>query len=481
MLMPQNGMSKKEILETLQEYKKDDLDWKLGKITSYVYYPGDDAMGLINEAYTMYLTESALDPTSTPSILKIENEIIGMISSLVNGDENTVGNFTSGGTESVMMAVLAARNRARALRLEIKEPEIVIPFTAHACFHKAAHYLGVKVVSIPVKDSSFKADADAMREAITENTIMLVGSAPGWAHGVVDPIREIGRIALERGLLFHVDACVGGIHLPYMRKLGMTVPEFDFSVPGVTSMSVDIHKYGYAAKNASVILYKNKELRRYQMFACSNWPGYTIVNATAGSSRTCGPLAAAWAVLNYFGDDGYMKIVKEVMAATKLLIDGINAIEGLEVLGDPDMCLFSFRSTSDKLNVYRIADELKRVGGWHAQPQFARQNSESNLQMGMTSMNVPLAEAMLNDLRGIAERLLKEEKTPNTANLALAMKNIKLKADEETVNMLLNMAGVSNEKVPDSIEEVNTILESLPIDFTEYMLTSYINNILKPA
>jgi len=320
-----------------------------------------------------------------------------------------------------------------------------------------------------------------MKSAITKNTILLVGSAPSWAHGVVDPIPEIGEVALDNDLLFHVDACVGGIHLPYMKKLGMAVPEFDFSVPGVTSISVDIHKYGYAAKNASVILYKNKSLRRYQIFACSDWPGYTIVNATAGSSRTCGPLAAAWAALNHFGDDGYMRIVKEVMAATRLLVDGIKSIDGLEVLGSPDMCLFAFRTTSEKLNVYRIADELKLRGGWHVQPQFARRNSTSNLQIGMTSMNVPLANALLNDLRDVVSDLLKEKKPSNSAGLALAMKDIKLNADEDTVNMLLDMAGVSADTLPDRIEEVNTILESLPVDLTEFILVSYINNILKPS
>jgi glutamate/tyrosine decarboxylase-like PLP-dependent enzyme len=481
MLIPAQGRSRQEILETLKSYKQNDLDWESGKITSYVYYPGQSAMDLISKAYTMYLTESALDPTSTPSILRIENEIIGMISNLVGGDENTVGNFTSGGTESVMMAVLSARNRARALHPEIIAPEIVIPFTAHACFHKAAHYLGVNVVTVPVLDGSFRADVDAMRDAITDNTILVAGSAPGWAHGVVDPIREIGQIALDKELLFHVDACVGGIHLPYMRKLGMAVPEFDFSVPGVTSMSVDIHKYGYAAKNASVILYKNKALRRHQIFACSGWPGYTIVNPTAGSSRTCGSLAAAWAALNYFGDAGYMKIVEEVMAATRLLVDGINGTQGLEVLGSPDMCLFAFRCTTDKLNAYQIADELKARGGWHVQPQFARRNSPSNLQVGMTSMNAPLAAAMLKDLQDVVRDLLKKDTPSQAAGLAMAMKNIELKADEQTVDMLLQMAGVTADAVPDRIEEVNTILEALPVDLTEFILTSYINNILKPA
>ncbi|MFC1474667.1 pyridoxal phosphate-dependent decarboxylase family protein [bacterium] len=390
MIVPEKGSTKDEILKTLASYKENDLDWRAGRAMGYVYHPGDTAMDVINEAYTMYLTESCLDPTTCPSVLRMENEIVGMVSALLQGDENTVGNFTSGGTESVMMAVLAARNRARELQPEIHEPEIILPFTAHACFYKAAHYLSVKPVTIPVNDDTFKADIDAMKKAITPNTILLVGSAPGYAHGVVDPIEDIAKLAQENNILCHVDACVGGIHLPYMRKLGMETKKFDFAVPGVTSMSVDLHKFGYAAKNASLILYRDKSLRRHQIFACSGWPGYTIVNPVAGSSRTGGPLAGAWAILNYLGDEGYMKIVKEVMDATKLLIDGIKEIEEIEINGSPDMCLFSFHSTTDKLNVYKLADELKIRGGWHLQPQFARENSKSNLHCLMTLLSVRL-------------------------------------------------------------------------------------------
>lgn len=477
MNIPEKGLSKEQVLHTLRDYKQNDLDWKTGRVTSYVYDPGESVLDLINQAYTMYLTESALDPTTCPSILRLENEIVSMVAGLVGGDADTAGNFTSGGTESVMLAVLAARNRARALRPEITNPEMVIPFTAHACFHKAAHYLGVRAVTVPVHGRTFKADPQAMRNAITPNTILMAASAPGWAHGVVDPIEDIAAVARDLGLLFHVDACVGGIHLPFMRKLGMPVPAFDFSVSGVTSMSVDIHKYGYAAKNASVVLYRNKDIRRHQIFACSAWPGYTIVNATAGSSRTCGPLAAAWAVLNHLGCDGYMKIVSEVMSAARLIIDGINAMPGLEVMGEPDMCLLAFRSTHEKLNVYRIADLLAERGGWHVQPQFARGNSSSNLQMGLTGINAPQARAFLDELRNVVDELLHEDKPPALNNLAMAMKNIQLKADEQTVDMLLQMAGISNDAAPGPMAEVNTILESLPVDLAEYILISYFNNI----
>ena len=221
-----------------------------------------------------------------------------MAAAHVSGDESVVGNFTSGGTESILMAVKTARDYCRPKKPGITEPEMLMPATAHAAFHKAAKYFDVKPVLVPVDGNTFKADVAAIRQAITENTILMVGSAPSYAHGVVDPIEELAALAREHDLLFHTDACVGGFMLPYLNQLGETIPKFGFDVPGVTSLSMDLHKYGYTPKNASVVLYRDKSIRRKQIFACANWPGYTVVNGAAQSSKTGGPLAAAWAVLN---------------------------------------------------------------------------------------------------------------------------------------------------------------------------------------
>jgi len=477
MKIPAKGLKRKEILDTLKGYKNRDLDWRSGKVMGYIYYPGDEAADVMAEAYRMYLTENGLDPTAYPSVLRLENEVVGMIADLLRGGPETVGNFTSGGTESIMMAVLSARNRARALRPEIKEPEMVLPHTAHAAFYKAAHYLNVKPVTVPVRDETFVADVEATRAAITDNTILLVGSAPSYAHGVIDPISELGALALERNLLFHVDACVGGIHLSYMRKLGMKVPDFDFTVPGVTSISVDLHKYGYSAKNASLILYRSRDVRRYQIFACSRWPGYTVVNPTASSSKTGGPIAAAWAILHFLGDEGYMKIVREVTDATKLLIDGIAGIEGLKINGAPDMCMFSFISTDERINVYRLADEMKLRGGWYLQPQFARGNSKSNLHISMNYITVPKAKELLKDLKDTVESMRNEKNPPPAADLSSLVKNLNSNMDEKTLMSLLEFAGVTVDSVPGRMEDVNKILEALPYDLSEFILTVYLNNI----
>ena len=234
MKIPQKGIPKEELLAKLETYRADDVDWRSGRTWAYVYDPGKEAEDVIKRAYMMYLTENALDPTAFPSALRLENELVAMARSHLHGDEAVVGNFTSGGTESIMLAVKTARDYARARHPQITAPEIVLPLTAHAAFQKAAHYLGLTPVLVPVDPTSFKADVAATRRALTPNTILLVGSAVSYAHGVVDPIRELGQLALEHDLLLHVDACMGGFLLPYFQRLGAAVPDFDFQVPGVT-------------------------------------------------------------------------------------------------------------------------------------------------------------------------------------------------------------------------------------------------------
>ena len=478
MEIPEKGMAREDIMNILQDYKKEDLDWHSGKVMGYVYDAGEKAMEVIKEAYTLYLSENALDPTTYPSLLRIENELVRMIATLLRGDESVVGNFTSGGTESLILAVKTARDMMRVKRPEIKEPEMVLPITAHSSFYKAAHYLCVKPVIVPVLDGSFKTDMAAMRDAVTDNTILLVGSAPGYAHGVVDPIPEIAQLALEHDLPCHVDGCVGGIHLSYMRKMGYPVPEFDFTVPGVTSISADLHKYGYAAKGASVVVYRNQDIRRHQMFACSRWTGYTVINPAVTSSKTGGPMAGAWAVLKYLGDEGYQKIVKEVMDATRLSIEGIEKIDGIRVLGKPDMCMFSFASTSENLNVYRLADRMK-AKGWFLQPQFARNNSPSNLHVSFNRLSVPRAEEFLTILEQTVAEVMAEEVDDKTSELRAEIEKLSINFDEESFFKLAEMAGITGLELPEKMETINQLLEALPYDVSEFMLVEFLNNLMK--
>jgi len=480
MKIPTRGRSKDEIFATLRSYKGDDLDWRSGRVFGYIYDPGKKVHDVINDAYTMYLPENALDPLSFPSLLRLENEVVAMTADLLGGNDQTVGNFTSGGTESLILAVKTARDYCRAVKPQIQQPELVLPITAHASLFKACHYLGVKPVVTKVHDDTFQADVDAMRAAITDNTILLVGSAPGYAHGVVDPIADIAALAKEKDLLCHVDACVGGIHLSYMRRLGYEVPDFNLATAGVTSLSVDLHKYGYAAKGASIILYANKELRRHQIWACSRWTGYTVINAAVTSSKTGGPMAAAWAVLNYLGDEGYLEIVREVMAATEKLIDGIGRIDGLRVLGKPDMCMFAVAATDERVNVYRLADEMKKKG-WYLQPQFARENSPSNLHISLNRSTVPQAEALLEALAATVKEMQQQPADPKIHQLQAELEKLSLNFDEQTFFKLAEMAGVTGTEPPESMATVNMLLEALPYDVSEFMLTEYLNNMMVPG
>ena len=275
---------------------------------------------------------------------------------------------------------------------------MILPATAHAAFHKAAHYLGVKAVSVSVDPKNFRADVEKVKSAITERTIMIVGSAPSYAHGVVDPIVELAALAQERDLWMHTDACMGGFLLPYFRRLGEPVPDFDFSVPGVSSISVDLHKYAYTPKGASLILYRDKDLRKHQIFACSQWIGYTIVNNAVQSSKSGGPMAAAWAVLNYIGDEGYLEIARKKLAAVKKIVAGIERIDGLRVLGRPDMSLISF--TSDEVNIFHIVDEMNRRG-WYIQPALSFDNSPAHIHLSINANNVGWEDELLRNLANV--------------------------------------------------------------------------------
>src|ERR1051325_8881508 len=400
MNIPEKGLSKEEILGTLQAFKSRDIDWKAGKVWCYVYNPGEDPAEVTREAYLSFLSENGLDPSVFPSLLKLETDVVRAVINLLRGSSNAVGHLTTGGTESIMLAVKTARDKARTENPEITKPEMVLPKTAHAAFHKAAHYLSVKPIVVDIDPRTFKVRVEDIHAAITPNTILLVASAPSYSQGVIDPIAEIGQLAQEKNLLFHVDACVGGLHLSFMRKLGYDLPDFDFTIPGVTSISTDLHKYGYAAKGCSVIMYRTKELRKYQIFACTDTTGYTLINPTMLSSKSGGPMAGAWAILNFLGEEGYKKIVKDVQEATKKLVDGVNAIEDLQVLGEPVMCMFSFKS--DTINVYQLADEMSKRG-WYIQGQFSTPLTPRNLHISVNHGTVHNVEALLNDLQECVE------------------------------------------------------------------------------
>jgi len=474
MILPKKGVDKSDISKTLTEFQKGDLDWRSGKVFGYVFDPGKEAMEVGKEAYMQFLSENALDFSSFPSLFKFEKEVVEMALNHLNGGEEAVGNFTSGGTESILLAVKAARDYSRVHKPDIKEPEMILPITAHAAFHKAAKYLNIKVVPITV-DDTFRADVAALKKAITKNTILVVGSAPSYAHGVIDPITDMAAIAQENGLLFHTDGCVGAFMLPFYKKLGEPVPDFDFSVPGVTSISMDLHKFAYTPKGASLVLYRSGDIRKHQIFACSQWTGYTIINNAVMSSRTGGPMAAAYAVLNFLGEDGYMNIARQKIVATKGLLEGVRKHKDLKIMAEPDFCMFSF--TSETISIFHLIDEMNSIG-WYIQPALTFEHSPHNIHLSINFSNVEWVDEFIVDLYKSIENI--RDVTYGEIGKALKKEFADKDPDSLTdkdIQDLLGMAGATGDDFPDAMADISEMLDALPPKLRERLMVEYTNGI----
>lgn len=391
-IFPEKGLNEEDLLKEVEKAGEDDINWRKGEVWSLVYHASDSHKRTIEKAHSMYFSANALSPMAFPSLQKFETEVVSMTIDLFNGNRRCVGSMTSGGTESIMLAVKTYRDWAREKFPNIKEPEMVLPETAHPAHLKGAKYFDVKSVRVPVDENTFRADVGAIKDAITENTIMLVGSACEYPRGMVDPITEIAAIAKEKRLGMHVDSCLGGFMLPFVKKLGYKIPDFDFSVPGVTSISADVHKYGYGGKGASVIMFRKESLWGKSFYVFPNWSGGIYISTTMRGTRPGGPMAAAWASLKLLGTEGYLKLAKIVMDASKKLMKGIKEIPELQILGEPDMSVFSF--ASDDIDVYQLGDIMDKKG-WH----LDRIQYPAALHMMVNPHHAEVVEPFLNDLR----------------------------------------------------------------------------------
>ena len=405
--LPEIGISAPELLTKMQEIKSKDASWEEGRIFGYVFHPGEETASVAGEAYRLFGSENVLNSSLFKSLKIFENEIVRIVAGLLHSGPEAAGTFTTGGTESIFLAIKTARDKARAERPEIKVPVIVLPESAHPAFQKAAHYLNIKIILTPVREDK-RADPGAMLRSVTSETILLVASAPCYPHGVIDPIPEIAWIALDRNIPFHVDACMGGMLLPFVEILGYPVPGYDFRVQGVTSISADLHKYGYSPKGASVILYRDRALRRHQFFACTDWPGGLYGSTAFSGSRSGGQVAAAWATIMNLGREGYLRMARNVMETSRKIQSGINNIEGLRVISNPDLGLVAF--TSDVLDIFEIGDALSDQKWFLDRIQFP-----NALHLTIADQHTEHADDFLSALRQ-AVAMAKEKKTSSASS-----------------------------------------------------------------
>jgi sphinganine-1-phosphate aldolase len=357
--IPETGRSREEILGEMEALHTHEQGiWKNGFVSGAVYHGDQEHIEFLNKVYAINSQSNPLHADVWPSATKFEAEIVAMTVNMLGGaSQDIYGTVSSGGTESIMLAMKTYRDQARQEK-GITRPEMIVPITAHAAFDKASQYFNIKTVHIPV-DENFRADANAARKAITRNTVVIVGSAPSFPHGAIDPIKELSELAREHGIGFHTDACLGGFVLPWAEKLGYPVPSFDFRLPGVTSMSADTHKYGYAAKGTSVVLYRGKDLLHYQYYTATDWPGGLYFSPTFAGSRPGALSAACWAAMTTIGADGYLAATKKILETAETIKRGVRKIPELRILGDS---LFVVAFTSDSLDIYKVLDAMAHKG-----------------------------------------------------------------------------------------------------------------------
>lgn len=388
--LPKSGTPHDELIAAMREGKADDADWRGGKTWSLIYPAGEDVDAVLHEANNLYLYENALNPFKFPSLDRMEKEVVAMTARLLNAPADASGSMTSGGTESILQAVRVARDRAKAER-GVTQPSIVIPYSAHPAFAKGAKYFELEVKHIPLAEDK-RADVAKADALIDDQAALVVGSAPNYPHGVVDDIPALAKLASERGVPFHTDACVGGFLLPFMERAGYDVPPFDFRVDGVETMSADVHKYGFCTKGASVVLHRDgSHLLSYQAFLYSDWPGGMYGSLALAGARPASPIAAAWAVMNFLGTDGYVRLCKQTIETARRLRDGFIA-NGFHTIGDPVASVMAFGS--DGLDPMAVGD-LMDDKGWH----LDRQNSPDALHMMVSPEHHKIVDAFLADLQ----------------------------------------------------------------------------------
>src|SRR5664280_263324 len=406
--LPTHGMDADAVLARLDEFAADDRDWRGGRVFSLVYDAGPGVHELLTRAANRFAAENALNTMAFPSLGWMQHDIVTITTGLLGGGRRQGGGagvrgyLTSGGTESLLQATKTARDWGRAERSIIR-PNMVLATSAHAAFAKASHYFDVESRRVPVTPDG-SADVSAMAEAVDDDTVLVVGSAPSYPQGVIDPIPELGALALDRGILCHVDACLGGFILPFLGTLGHVTKQWDLSVPGVTSISADLHKYGYASKGVSVILYGDRELARLQPFVTSDWLGGLYGSPSMAGTRPGGPIAAGWAVLHHLGEDGYLRLAEDTYRAATILQDCIRSTPGLALRGAPDATVFAFGADDGPrpVDTFALGDALTARGGWY----FDRQTPPDSLHATVHAGHLAVVDELCVDITAATAELV---------------------------------------------------------------------------
>ena len=393
--LPEHGRPPDEILQDLRGFGAHDPNYKDARLWSLVYWLDEPYADFLGQAWQAYSSANGLNPSAFKSLKQFETQIIAATAELLHGGPETCGVVTSGGTESCLLAVKTYRDRARATR-GVRHPEMVVPTTAHVAWFKASEYFGVKLRLLPL-DDKLHADVSKLESMINRHTVMVLGSAPEYPHGSIDPIEAMGAVAQKHGIPMHVDACVGGFILPFMAMNGVVLPPWDYRVPGVTSMSADLHKYGFAAKGASTITYRNLELLKHQMFVCEDWPGGVFASPALLGTRPGGAYAAAWAAMQRFGVDGYRDLAARTQQAFERMRAGIEAQPELKVLGEPHGPLLAYGSATPEVNIFAVGDQMD-AKGW----QVNRLQFPDGLHAMITASHLPVIDDYLRDLRDAA-------------------------------------------------------------------------------
>ncbi len=408
---PSEGLNKEALIEEMRAAKTADVDWRSGRLPGfYVHFANDAVKDVGMWALQEFHATNALGPGAFPSVKKFETELIQWALELFRADVGC-GSVTSGGTESIFLAVKTAREWAKENRPEVSRPKMVLSHSAHPAFNKAAKYLEYDVVRVEPRPN-FKTDVEALAAELDDNTIFMAGSAPQFTYGVFDQITQLAWMAEQRNIWFHTDACVGGFFSPFAEQLGHDIPPWDFRVPGVRSISADLHKYGFSPKGASVVAFSDPAYRKYQVFDFTDWSRGRYVTSTFAGTRPGANIAAAWAVMRYLGNEGYLEIAARIWEVRDRLIDGIRSIDGIELCGEPELTLMSYRS--DSLDIYQIAAGLSSKGWYTVAPS----PNPPAINMGILSLAFgEVVDDYLNDLRDVVNQVRRGDHKFEAASL----------------------------------------------------------------